>query len=58
MWEGMYWRGLEVIVGVISEFLDDGVVSPIGVVFRNVYCFPNKMVGGEVSFPLFLEFFG
>jgi hypothetical protein len=44
-------------VGVVSNFLDDGVISLIWVIFRDVYCFPNTMIGGEVFFPLFLKFF-
>lgn len=44
-------------MGVVSSFLDDGVISPIGVIFRDVYCFPNKMIGGEEFFPLFFKFF-
>ena len=42
---------------VVNDFLDNGVVSPVGVVFRDIYCFPNKVIGGEMYFPLFLEFF-
>ena len=55
---GVGWGGWYDAMCVINDFLDDGVVSPLGVVFLDIYCFPNiKVIGGEMSFPLFLEFF-
>ena len=53
-WVGGGWQD---IVSMINDFLDNGVVSPVGVVFRDVYYFPNKVIGGEVFFPLFLKIF-
>lgn len=44
-------------VCVVSDSSDDGVVSPVGIVFRDVYYFLNKVICGEMFFPLFLEFF-
>ena len=44
-------------MNVVTKFLDDGVVSPVVVICCDIYCFPNEVVGCEVSFPLFLEFF-
>ena len=42
---------------VVSNFLDDGVVAPFRIIFCDIYCFPDKMISGEVFFPLFLKFF-
>ena len=54
----MGWGGWEDTVCMVSDFLYDGVVSPVGFVFRDVYCFLDKVIGSEVFFPLSLQFFG
>ena len=41
---------------VVIHLLYDRVVFPVWVIFCNVYYFPCEMIGGEVFFPLFLEF--
>lgn len=43
---------------MVSDFLYDGVVSPVGFVFRDVYCFLDKVIGSEVFFPLSSQFLG
>ena len=45
-------------MGVVSDFLDDGVVSPVGIIFNDVYCFPDKVIGARCFFHCFWSFFG
>ena len=42
---------------MIINFLCDNEMSmPVGVVFYNVYGFPDEVIGREVCFALFLGF--
>ena len=42
-------------MGVFSNFLDDGVISPVRIIFCNVNCFPDKQGVFSIVFGVFLE---
>ena len=43
---------------VVLDFLNDGVPSPIWVIFNDIYTFPYEVVSCEVFFPFFWSFLG